>query len=137
MYVNDCGENSAFCGSRVPRPVRQPWCRVRVITENDEPSMTQQSHKDQTDVNAIVERFQRTGQLPPAIREPTYADVTELQGDYTEMVNRARQTMQTASEFAASWVETPPETQNSTQDQNNTEPAPTPQGTVPPASSAP
>lgn len=39
---------------------------------------------EETDVNAIVERYARTGLLPLQTREGIYADVTKLQGDLTE-----------------------------------------------------
>lgn len=50
-------------------------------------SMTRQSEKASADVNAIVERFARTGQLPPNIKQPIYDDVTGLQVDLTEAYN--------------------------------------------------
>lgn len=40
----------------------------------NEPTMTQQHYKDQTDINRIVERFLSTGELPQAAVLPTYAD---------------------------------------------------------------
>ena len=47
---------------------------------------TDQSQGNDTDVNKIVARFARTGELPPARGEPQYADVTGLQGDLTELL---------------------------------------------------
>lgn len=35
--------------------------RVRVISENNEPSLTQQQFKDETDITRIVKRFGETG----------------------------------------------------------------------------
>lgn len=54
-------------------------------------SMTVQSEKDASDVNTIVRRFQRTGELPPNPRglEPRYEDVTGLQTDLTSAYNKA------------------------------------------------
>lgn len=115
-----------LCTGEIPRPVRQPWCRIRVITVNDEPSMTQASHYDQTDVNAIVERFKRTGQLPVPIATPQYADVTGLQGDLTDLHNRAREHIEIAERFAAGWK--PPEALKTTPGEKET---------VPPASTPP
>jgi len=56
------------------------------------PGMTRQSEKDSCDVNKIVERFKRTGILPPVARQGFYADVAELGGyrEVLERVNEAR-----------------------------------------------
>lgn len=85
-----------------------PFARRRTQTEVDPVSMTQESHRDQTDVNAIVARFDRTGQLPPATRQPQYGDVTDLQVDLTEAINRSRHAISTAQEFADQWQPAPP-----------------------------
>lgn len=50
-------------------------------------SKTRQSEKASSDVNAIVERFARTGVLPPNTKQPIYDDVTGLQGDLTDAYN--------------------------------------------------
>lgn len=65
--------------------------RVRRFAHCYAESRTQQSHKDSSDVNHIVERFQRTGEMPPNPRglEPLYLDVTHLQADLTEAYNNA------------------------------------------------
>lgn len=91
------------CGA-TPR-VRPPWCRQRVALFNEEPSMTQQAHLDQTDVNAIVKRFHRTGVLPEGRGTPQYGDVTGLQGDLTELYNQANQRIETAQEFVRGYKE--------------------------------
>lgn len=101
-------EGEVFNGknwTRTPRP-RPRNSRLRVIATNNGESMTQQAHLDQTDVNAIVARFDRTGQLPPALRAGQYADVTGLQGDLTERLNYAQDTLTMAEKFANAW--TPP-----------------------------
>lgn len=41
-----------------------------------QPSLTRQSFADECDVNQIVERFTRTGHLPPA-RNPQYGDAPD------------------------------------------------------------
>lgn len=76
--------------------VRHPFERVRVFSCVRGESMTHQSHKNQCDVNAIVKRFDRTGELPPPTRPPQYADVSELQGDLTERINLSREVLDTA-----------------------------------------
>ena len=50
-------------------------------------SMTRQSEKASADVNAIVERFARTGIMPPNTKQPIYDDVTGLQTDLTDAYN--------------------------------------------------
>lgn len=87
--------------------VRPPWCRPKVVTFNDEPSMTQQVHKDLTDVNVIVDRFARTGYLPGGTAQARYADVTGMQGDFTELVERSRRQVAEAKAFMDDWK--PPE----------------------------
>lgn len=76
--------------------VRHPMERNRYRTPVVGESMTHQSHKDLCDVNAIVKRFDRTGELPPATREAQYADVSSLQGDLTERIAMSREVLDTA-----------------------------------------
>ncbi len=69
--------------------VRQPLSRTRSITDMGEnPMKTDTSQGNDTDVNRIVARFARTGTLPNNTREPQYGDVTELQGDLTELIQK-------------------------------------------------
>lgn len=49
------------------------------------PSMTQQHHKDDTDINVIVRRFGITGQLPQNFKAPLEGDFTNIT-DYTSAV---------------------------------------------------
>lgn len=58
------------------------------------PSKTRQDHANATDINVIVERYQRTGMMPPSRGvQPQYADVSELQGDITERLEFSRSTI--------------------------------------------
>lgn len=66
---------------------------IRVAVEFTQPSKTVQSAAAATDINNIVERYQRTGSLPPARTAPQWADVTGLQGDLTDRVENARDTI--------------------------------------------
>lgn len=79
--------------------VRPPWWRGALKTIIDGPSMTQQSHAESCDINNIVRTYDRTGVLPPATREAQYGDVTDLQGDLTERLLKAAQTIDTAKEW--------------------------------------
>lgn len=96
------------CDNLRPR-VRPPWCRVAErVSFVGHPSMTQQSHSDQTDVNAIVARFERTGQMPIGNRgQGQYADVTGLQGDLCELAMRSAADIARADDFLKDWK--PPE----------------------------
>lgn len=78
--------------------------RVRQIVINDEPSNTQCSAGNDTDINVIMARFDRTGILPPAQVEPRYADVVDLQGDLTEIQQRSHEALEIANRFAESWT---------------------------------
>lgn len=49
----------------------RPRNRNRVMTVNLEPSMTKQAPAQETDINYIVNRYLKTGQMPPA-PEPQY-----------------------------------------------------------------
>lgn len=64
----------------------------RVIFNSNKPSKTRQDHAPACDINNIVERYHRTGMVPPSRGlQPQYADVTSLQGDITERLSFSRQ----------------------------------------------
>lgn len=51
-------------------------------------SLTVQSDRDSADINNIVKRFLKSGQLPPTLRgEPFYGDVSEF-GDLAESLEK-------------------------------------------------
>lgn len=54
------------------------------------PSLTQQSFAEEVDINTIVKRFGLTGQLPQAIRAPTYGDFDDIPS-YHQAQNAIRQ----------------------------------------------
>ncbi|WNK12401.1 MAG: internal scaffolding protein [Microvirus sp.] len=43
-----------------------------------DPSLAQQSMKEESDINTIVRRFGVTGQLPQGVRTPTFADFEDI-----------------------------------------------------------
>jgi len=47
--------------------------------------LTHQSFKEECDINTIVKRFGLSGELPEAVRMPTYADFTEVVDFHTAM----------------------------------------------------
>lgn len=69
--------------------------RHRRFTVIDGDSKTMQSHAESADVNYIVNRYQRTGELPqnPRGLEGRYEDVTGLQKDLTEAYNDSIETI--------------------------------------------
>lgn len=59
----------------------------KVVTVNKEPSLTQQQHKDEVDVNKIIAKHRKTGQLSHIQNNPgAYSDLSNL-GDYQEALN--------------------------------------------------
>lgn len=78
--------------------IRKPLQRERVITDlTGQKSKTDRSSGNDTDINNIVARFQRTGVMPPPTGEPHYGDVSALQGELTDLIARgeaARQELQ-------------------------------------------
>lgn len=51
---------------------------ILTSSANSEPSRTKQSDADAADINKILERYQRTGQLPEMIKsEPRYGDFSD------------------------------------------------------------
>lgn len=79
------------------RSLRYPFERTRVGIVFELPSRTVNSFKDETDINNIVNRFARSGMLPPNPGGGVFADVTGLQGDLTERVNFSKQVVADAS----------------------------------------
>lgn len=52
----------------------------------EDPSLAQQSAKDETDINFILERVARTGRMPESDRQPSFGDFTGF-GDYHSALN--------------------------------------------------
>lgn len=67
---------------------------IKILAFTEGPSMTVQSHKDETDINKIVARFHRTGEMPPSTKTPQYADISSIQQlDATTALETARDTI--------------------------------------------
>lgn len=64
---------------------RPQFWRERFYTVPVGDSLTDQSFMGACDINNIVARFARTGELPPSTKVPVFDDVTALQGDLTSM----------------------------------------------------
>lgn len=70
--------------------IRKPLSRERLITVITGDSMVNAGFGNETDVNHIVERFTRTGYMPDTSEMAQYADVTELQRDFTDLIEESR-----------------------------------------------
>lgn len=60
--------------------------------ECNDPSLAQQSYKDDVDINVLLERFKVTGQMPQSVVLPTYGDFSAVVDFRTanDAINRAR-----------------------------------------------
>lgn len=56
----------------------------------DDPSLTQQQFKEETDINTIVDRFMKTGHLPTPSSMPQYIDYLGV-FDFQSAMNAVRQ----------------------------------------------
>jgi len=50
-----------------------------------EPTLAQQQFRDEADINTIMERFGRTGEIVAPIRMPTYGDFSQVNDYHTAM----------------------------------------------------
>lgn len=81
--------------------IQQFRARQRVQANVSGPSKTQQSHKETVDINHIIRKFDRTGQLPPPTAEPQYADVSALNQYFGELIAKANEDIATANAWFA------------------------------------
>lgn len=67
--------------------------RIKVSTINEEPSLTQQAFKEDTDVNIVLERYMKTGEIQLSKKQGFYGDVSEIPDltQATEIVAKAQQ----------------------------------------------
>lgn len=56
----------------------------------DDPSLTQQQFKEESDINTIVDRFMKTGYLPDPVSMPQYVDYEGV-FDFQSAMNVVRQ----------------------------------------------
>lgn len=69
--------------------IRKPWHRGGSPANLEGQKLkVDQSQGNDTDVNRIVARFARTGQLPQNDKTPFYGDVTSLQEDLTTTLEK-------------------------------------------------
>ncbi|QCQ85019.1 internal scaffolding protein [Blackfly microvirus SF02] len=61
------------------------------IYRNSDPTETDQSQAEETDINVIVRKFAQHGQLPQTGNEPMFGDFSEMPADLREMMETAKQ----------------------------------------------
>lgn len=66
----------------------------------EDPSLAQQQFKDESDINVIMERFNRTGEVIAPVRLPEFGDFTEV-SDYHTALSRVREAQETFEGFPA------------------------------------
>lgn len=73
--------------------IRQPYnydvvaASDAVAFESTEPTMTQQQFKDESDINNLVDRFLRTGEIPPVDARAMYGDFVDSPQSYQEALD--------------------------------------------------
>lgn len=85
--------------------IRPPYWRESRPTPMNSESLTQQAGAEAADINNIVKRYHRDGFLPNTGKEAQYLDCTGLQGDLTERLAFARETLETAGRYLDAWKE--------------------------------
>lgn len=58
--------------------------RIAVQLEFKFPSLTEQHHKDDCDLNVVLTRYMKTGELPLNTRTGVYADISDSPADYAD-----------------------------------------------------
>lgn len=86
---------------------RSPNSRTRYITTVEGKSATDTSHGNDTDINKIVARFDRTGQLPQGKDNGQYVDCTPFNRELSELLEHASDIQARAKDFIEQWSPTP------------------------------
>lgn len=69
-------------------------------TQNDEPSLTQQSDANDCDINVIMARYQQTGQVPQIVQQAIYGDFTTVT-DFRSALDMVRNAQEKFAELPA------------------------------------
>lgn len=73
--------------------------RVSVSIDEFDSGKTQQSHAESCDIHNIIERYDRTGQLPIPLRKGMYGDVSKLNDYYQNVLDDSARTIAEAEAF--------------------------------------
>lgn len=65
--------------------------KAAAVFRNTDPSMTDQSQLDDTNINIIMKKYRITGVAPGAHKQPSYGDFTELPETLAELMQQARE----------------------------------------------
>ena len=79
--------------------IRGPYEALRVPSPTLGESMTDTSQGNDTDINNIIARFDRTGQLPGNPGQGQFVDVAGLNRDLTELLELQREALQELSDL--------------------------------------
>lgn len=91
--------------------IRAPLSRYRCVAEAGGETYTVES--DNYSIEQIINRFDRTGELPPGNGgTPQYADVSALNKDLTELHQEMGETLDSLKDFQESYTPETPETPN-------------------------
>lgn len=73
------------------------WYERNRITAPVGESKTDRSFGNDTDINKLIDRFSRTGVMPenPSGVQPYYGDVSEMQCDLTELIEKSKHGVET------------------------------------------
>jgi len=77
----------------------QPGERLRVQAKPVGESKTIQADADACDINKIIARYEKTGFLPPVMKQGVYDDVSALNRDLTELVAESVVAMRSYSDY--------------------------------------
>lgn len=75
------------------KPGEKAWpvTHCAQVGEKGYDGMTVQADRDDADINKIISRFQKSGQLPPTLNgEPFYGDVSEI-GDFQDCLIKVQE----------------------------------------------
>jgi len=77
--------------------IRSPYDRLRVQQEPGGPSLTEQHHIANVDINNVVRKYMISGELAPPRAPATYADVTAFQADLASRYRFAQDVLDNAN----------------------------------------
>jgi len=98
MRIYESGETINSSRFHTRRVVRAAYDRLRVLEVPEGESLTSQDAKDACDINFLMARFSRTGEIPPASTVPVFQDNSSIPDNLGDAVMLSRSTLQTASD---------------------------------------
>lgn len=105
MRIYESGEpigDDRFSRRRV---VRAAYERLRVLEVPEGESLASQDARDAADINFLMARFARTGEIPPASRPSVFQDNTGVPDNLGDAIMLSRTTLSTASDNLGAFQE--------------------------------